>query len=125
MTVGDESVTERIVIAKDSKEASVSAIANVGAQNLGKGLTPTSESRANTTVLAVKEAGKEGVLVINRFPVTALKIIASNMYGPTNIEQEFLDHKTDLLDLAGLPEGSSIEEAILVLSTMLSNEATC
>lgn len=72
-TKGDESVTERLVSAKNAKEAEANALSNVKAQNLGKGDTSQEESIANTTVLTVKKAGKNGVLTVNRFPVAAVE----------------------------------------------------
>lgn len=71
-TEGDESVTERLVAAKDKKEAGEKALNNVKAQNLGKGDTSQQQSKFNTTVLAVKKAGKDGVLCTTRFPTSVL-----------------------------------------------------
>lgn len=71
-TEGDESVTERLVCAKDKKEAADKAINNVKAQNLGRGDTSQQQSKFNTSVLAVKKCGKDGVLCTSRFPVAVI-----------------------------------------------------
>lgn len=71
-TEGDESMTERLVSAKDKKEAREKALENVKAQNLGKGENSQAASQANTTVLAVKKAGKNGVLCTSRIPLSVL-----------------------------------------------------
>jgi hypothetical protein len=72
-TEGDECVSERIVAAANQKDASVLAVLNVKAQNMGKGHNTETEARANTKVLAVKKAGKDGVLTINRFPLAVVQ----------------------------------------------------
>ncbi len=120
-TTGDESVTERLVSAANSEEASANALANVKAQNLGKGTISQSESQDNTTILSVKECGKNGVLAINRIPFSSIASIVSALgvsrFTPTPAAEK--DFKTDILKLAGLPEESSMEEAVTILTAIV------
>lgn len=116
-TSGDESITERIVAAENAQDAQVHALKNVKAQNLGKGLTAQAESQRNTTILSVKECGKNGVLCTGRMPLTSLSAItgAMNLGQPTQADR---DLRADVVRLAGLPEGSDTEEALLILEAM-------
>ena len=74
-TEGDESVSERLVEADSAKEAREKAIGNVKDQNPGKPGKTQAESQADTRVLAVKKAGKNGVLTINRFPLAVVEAL--------------------------------------------------
>ena len=82
-TEGDESVSERIVEANSAKEAQEKAIGNVKDQNPGKPGKSQAESQADTRVLAVKKAGKNGVLTINRFP---LAVVEALMHPDEDVE---------------------------------------
>ncbi len=128
-TSGDESITERLVSADSVDEAEAKAIGNVKAQNLGKGDTAQATSQANTTILSVKECGKQGVLAINRLPLTSISAIAGALQVPVtppaapSIPQEWQDFKNDILNLADLGDNGTFEEAIVILTAKLSAEA--
>ena len=116
-TEGDTSITERLVCADDDAGARVAAIANVKSQNPTKGDTKPKTSKENTTILSVKECGKHGVLVINRIPLSSLSAIhdaLTHSATPT-----LSDHLADILRLADLPEGSTLEEAIQIIEAKL------
>lgn len=74
-TVGDKSVSERIVEANSIGEARDKAVGNVKGQNPGKGDKSQAESQADTRVLAAKRCGKNGVLTINRFPLAVVDML--------------------------------------------------
>jgi hypothetical protein len=76
-TKGDESVSERVVEAGSEDEARNKAIANVKAQNLGKGEKTQPEAQGDTEVLSVHLCGKNGVLTINRIPLSIIQDLAA------------------------------------------------
>lgn len=117
-TSGDESITERLVGAVDEAEASKLAILNVKAQNLGKGLKDESLSRENTSILSVKECGKGGVLCTNRFPIKAISELFNGL-NPTLLELQ--DHKSDILRIAGIPEDSTLDEAVITIQSIIED----
>ena len=125
-TLGDESITERLVAADSKKEAEANALDNVKAQNLGKGNTSQASSKGNTTVLSSRECGKHGVLATNRIPVASLALMASSLFATEHAALNstvLKDFQSDMRNLAGMPEDASLEEVTTVLTAMLSAEA--
>lgn len=122
-TLGDKSITERLVAAATEAEARISALANVKAQNLGKGCTSQEDSQNNTTILSVKECGRDGVLATNRIPVASIESIFAALSA--HDAQTTADFQDDMRKLAGLPDGSPLEEVTVVLSTMVAPEESC
>lgn len=118
-TVGDTAIVERLVAQNDARAAESSAIANVKAQNPAKGLTSMTSSQANTSVLVVREAGKDGVLCVSRIPVDAIDTLAYALNPNLAKSQELLDHRQDILRLADLPEGSDLSEALKIIEARL------
>jgi len=114
-TDGDESVSERIVTAASSVEAEKKAILNIGAQNIGKGLTDQATSQKNTHILCCKKAGKDGVLTINRIPVAAIQ--AMKGYDPE--VQGLRDFLFDMGKIAGIePHDATVEEVAQIIEEM-------
>lgn len=118
-TSGDSAITERLVAAGTAEVAESFAIGNVKAQNPTKGLTSVASAQENTTVLAVREAGSDGVLCVGRIPVNAVEEIAAALNPAIKGYKELLDQADDILRLADLPKGSMLAEAIKILEAKL------
>lgn len=74
-TLDHPHILEMLVSATDTATASARALSHVKAANPEKGRS-TLESRRNSAVLAIKEAGKNGCIVSNKIPVAIFKDIA-------------------------------------------------
>lgn len=114
LTEGDHSVSERFVSADTEASARHQALLNVKAQNTGKGLKASGESKAQTRILSCSEAGVNGVVTTHRIPVRAWVEARASM----SVSQVLADLQNDVLNLAGLPSGSSSEEALQILEVM-------
>lgn len=121
-TQGDESITERLVSATGADDAQSKALTNVKAQNVGKGRTDQEDSQNNTTILSIKECGRNGVLCTNRFPLSSLSNIYNSLSSSGTISEEVKDFRKDINQLLGLNEDASMEESVKVLEAIVGRK---
>ncbi|MRV74055.1 hypothetical protein GJ700_20305 [Duganella sp. FT92W] len=77
-TLDHPHISEMMVSAPDQESAAQRALGHVKEANPEKG-RPIEESQKNSVVVAVREAGKNGCIVVNKIPVAAFEEIAKTV----------------------------------------------